>query len=208
MVGGTLALDFANTVSSPPPTAYDAIETYGDLLEWAEDAGIVDSDSRSALEARAAIEPAEAEQVVRAALDHRDAIRAVFSALAADQTPPIERVAIVMAGYADAVARSSVTLTPAGASIAWADADLKRPLHLIAYDAGRLLLSGDVGLVKECAGCPWLFLDESRNRSRRWCDMQVCGSRSKMRRYRRSRNRPVDHKEPARGARRGTRGGE
>jgi predicted RNA-binding Zn ribbon-like protein len=191
MVGGTLALDFANTVSSPPPTAYGPIETYGDLLEWAEAAGVIDPDGRSALDVRAANEPAEAEMVVRAALDHRDAIRAVFSALAAGQPPPAERVAIVMAAYADAVASSSTTLTPAGATIDWTGMHLRRLLHPIDYDAGRLLLSGDARLVKECDGCPWLFLDRSRNHSRRWCDMQVCGSRSKMRRYRRSRNRAL-----------------
>jgi predicted RNA-binding Zn ribbon-like protein len=189
MVGGTLALDFANTVSSPPPTAYDPIETYGDLLEWAEDVGLIDPGSRSALAVLAENNPTEAAQVVLTALDHRDAIRSVFSALADGQPPPAERVATVMAAYGDAVAASATTLTSAGATVDWTGMHLSRLLYPIDYDAGRLLLSGDKRLVKECAACPWLFLDKSRNHSRRWCDMQVCGSRSKMRRYRRSQNR-------------------
>jgi predicted RNA-binding Zn ribbon-like protein len=38
--------------------------------------------------------------------------------------------------------------------------------------------------VKVCAGCSTAFVDESRNRSRRWCDMGTCGSQAKMRAYR------------------------
>lgn len=192
MVGGSLALDFANTVSSPPPTAYGPIETHADLLDWAQDAGMVDLATRTAMEITAANDPGAADQVVRMALGHRTAIRAVFSALADGRTPTAEHVAVVMTAYADAVARSTTTLTPAGATIAWTGDQLTRLLHPINYDAGRLLLSSDAGLVKECDGCPWLFLDRSRNHSRRWCDMQVCGSRSKMRRYREVRMRRVD----------------
>ncbi|MDQ3691948.1 MAG: CGNR zinc finger domain-containing protein [Chloroflexota bacterium] len=62
-------------------------------------------------------------------------------------------------------------------------ANLRGPLWRIAHDAGMLVTSADVADVKECPGCGWLFLDVSRNRSRRWCDMATCGSRDKMRRY-------------------------
>ena len=37
--------------------------------------------------------------------------------------------------------------------------------------------------VKICPNCHWLYFDESRNRSRRWCDMNVCGNRAKARRH-------------------------
>ena len=49
-----------------------------------------------------------------------------------------------------------------------------------AYD----LLTGDhLARVKVCAGCHWLFLDQSKNGSRRWCSMEDCGTSAKMRRY-------------------------
>ena len=42
--------------------------------------------------------------------------------------------------------------------------------------------------LKICPNCQWLFLDRSRNRSRAWCDMAVCGNRAKAsRHYRRNR---------------------
>jgi predicted RNA-binding Zn ribbon-like protein len=53
----------------------------------------------------------------------------------------------------------------------------------IIHSAGELFLSDELGHVKECPGCGWLFLDTSKNQSRRWCSMNTCGVRDKMRRY-------------------------
>ena len=63
--------------------------------------------------------------------------------------------------------------------------DLERPLWDIARSAADLLTSGDHDRIKECASttCEWVFLDRSRNRSRRWCDMSDCGNRAKARRF-------------------------
>jgi predicted RNA-binding Zn ribbon-like protein len=67
---------------------------------------------------------------------------------------------------------------------------LDRVLWPVARSAAELLTSDDLAAVRECAApdCRWLFLDRSRNRSRRWCAMATCGNRSKARRhYRRGR---------------------
>ena len=53
----------------------------------------------------------------------------------------------------------------------------------VAHAAAVLLTSGNLDRLKLCAGCYWVFLDASRNRSRRWCTMEVCGTDEKMRRY-------------------------
>ena len=55
----------------------------------------------------------------------------------------------------------------------------------VALSAARLLAGADLGpAARRCEGCGRLFLDGSRNHSRRWCDMQACGNRVKVRRYR------------------------
>jgi predicted RNA-binding Zn ribbon-like protein len=56
----------------------------------------------------------------------------------------------------------------------------------VVRSAAELLTSDELGRVRECAAdnCAWLFLDRSKNRSRRWCDMAVCGNRDKVRRFR------------------------
>lgn len=60
-----------------------------------------------------------------------------------------------------------------------------------ARSALRLVASSEPERVKICGHCGWLFLDRSRNRSRTWCDMAVCGNRSKAsRHYRRHRDAP------------------
>ncbi|HLI50521.1 MAG TPA: CGNR zinc finger domain-containing protein [Thermomicrobiaceae bacterium] len=76
--------------------------------------------------------------------------------------------------------------------LAWQvhDLDLNLPCWPVAYSAAQLLASTRLDRVRQCAGddCGWLFLDTSRNHSRRWCDMSDCGNRAKARRhYRRAR---------------------
>jgi predicted RNA-binding Zn ribbon-like protein len=58
-------------------------------------------------------------------------------------------------------------------------------LFPVLTSAAELLASPRVGRIRECGSndCTWLFVDESRNRSRRWCDMRACGNRMKARRH-------------------------
>jgi predicted RNA-binding Zn ribbon-like protein len=67
-----------------------------------------------------------------------------------------------------------------GYALAWDD-DVLAPIAVAAVD---LLRSGPLDRISVCDACPWLFLDTSRNHSRRWCSMEDCGARAKMRRYR------------------------
>ncbi|MGH7124521.1 MAG: CGNR zinc finger domain-containing protein, partial [Stellaceae bacterium] len=73
-----------------------------------------------------------------------------------------------------------------GFTWAWDDEPaLDRMLWPIVRSATQLLTAAELSRVKQCAGrgCSWLFLDTSKNGSRRWCEMEVCGSRSKARAY-------------------------
>ena len=65
----------------------------------------------------------------------------------------------------------------------WADDDLARPLWSVIHEAMRLLTDGPLDRVKGCANCRFHFLDLSKNRSRRWCSMDDCGTEDKMRKY-------------------------
>ena len=80
-------------------------------------------------------------------------------------------------------------------SFAWTRTDaadsLTAPLRPVVRSAAELLTSPETLLrVRECDGtdCTWLFLDQSRNRSRRWCSMESCGNRAKVRRHYRRRH--------------------
>lgn len=59
-----------------------------------------------------------------------------------------------------------------------------RRLFPAAWSAAQLLTGEERHRLKCCDGCGRLFLDRSRNRSRRWCEMEACGNRAKVRRHR------------------------
>jgi predicted RNA-binding Zn ribbon-like protein len=84
----------------------------------------------------------------------------------------------------DAVAHARLTPGEAAFGLSWAASDdldaMLRPIAMAALD---LLTGPDLGRVKRCAGCPWLFVDRSKNASRRWCAMDDCGRHEKIRRY-------------------------
>jgi len=85
-------------------------------------------------------------------------------------------------------------------ALGWDDGEaLDSILWPVAKSAAELLTSEEAKLVRQCEGfaateCAWLFIDETRNRSRRWCSMTSCGNRAKARRhYQRARKRPDEN---------------
>ncbi|HEX6421804.1 MAG TPA: ABATE domain-containing protein [Acidimicrobiales bacterium] len=205
LVGNALCLDFANTLNVRPEPQHDYLATAGDLVDWAEHAGAVDTPVAAGLRAHAEASAA----VVRAAHRLREAVHATFSAVAAGRAPDDGDLAPLLAAYADAVARATLRRSGDTFALAWlpgtgegegtGDAGLGALLHPVAASAVDLLRSPLVTRVKECPGCGWLFVDLSRNRARRWCSMQTCGSRDKMRRlYRRQRAYAGRGGDPAR----------
>ncbi|HEY0767049.1 MAG TPA: CGNR zinc finger domain-containing protein, partial [Steroidobacteraceae bacterium] len=59
------------------------------------------------------------------------------------------------------------------------------PVWILSQAASDLMLSDEVHRVRACGveTCRWLFLDTSKNHTRRWCNMKVCGNRVKARRF-------------------------
>jgi predicted RNA-binding Zn ribbon-like protein len=187
LVGGSLCLDFTNTVNSWLETKRDYLATYEDFLAWAEHAGAISSADRSALAERAVADPGAADAALSAARDRRAEICHVLGGVS-DGDVPADELASLMAAHADSLAEASYEGGSDGFRPAWRVADeLAAPLLPITNDAGSLLLSAEVSRVRTCPSCGWLFLDRSRNGRRRWCSMETCGSRTKMRRYRRKR---------------------
>jgi predicted RNA-binding Zn ribbon-like protein len=186
MVGGALCLDFANTVNSRIATVHDYLGSYGDLLGWAAKAGAITADEAALLAATAEQRPEEARAALEEARALRETIYRVFSGAAAGAQPAQEDLAALWQRYAEAIAEARPHMGAGAVTLAWSmGEDLGSVLWPMAYSAGELLRSGEVRRVKECPGCGWLFVDASKNGSRRWCSMNTCGTRDKMRRYHR-----------------------
>jgi predicted RNA-binding Zn ribbon-like protein len=116
----------------------------------------------------------------------------IFSARAAGGAPPDGDINLLNRSVGEAMGHLRVGSDASGFHWRWSNDRqlLERVVWPVARAAGDLLVSEDLRWVRECASstCSWLFLDTSRTRRRKWCDMSTCGNREKARRhYRRSR---------------------
>ena len=189
--GGRLCLDFINTVSDRGAARpIERLGAYGDLIAWARQAGATTAGAARPLLRAAAAEPARARQVLAEAIRLREALYRVFDAVAAGKAPRAPDLAIVNAAVPAAFAHAR--LTPGrGVFTLAAEAgrgDLAAPLTPVVRSAVDLMTSPELERVRRCAApaCAWLFLDTTKNRARRWCDMKICGNREKVRRFRQS----------------------
>jgi predicted RNA-binding Zn ribbon-like protein len=189
LVGGALCLDLANTVEwRGTERAQDWLATYEDLVWWGAHVGVLDSTAADRLLARATTEPAAARAILERALVLREAIYDVASATAAHHSPTEEALSSLNCHIFELLTWTRLTPTADSFTRGWAGAAdaLEQVLWPVAWSAVDLLSGEDVKRLRECANvdCRWLFVDRSRNRSRRWCDMQNCGNVMKARRYR------------------------
>lgn len=184
LVGGDPALDFANTVDGPLHDPIESLHEYGDLAAWAAYAGVVDAEMAEGLAAAARKRPAAATRALERARGLRAAIYVTFRAVADGDRPPADALDDLRAAHVEALTHAR--LTP-DLAFTWDGYALERVQWALAVAAVDLLRTGPLDRLKACAVCPWLFIDGSRNHSRRWCSMNECGGRSKMRRYRERR---------------------
>lgn len=186
IVAGHLALDFANTVDDPEgPRRYDHAATYDAVVDWAARTGTVTEAQAIQLHQAAASDPKTAAQVLASAHQLRDILNDLFGRAAEGRSDLAEPWTRLQPFVADALAKAVLAdVHPGGKSWSWPhDDDLAVMLHPVASAAADLLVSHQLHLVKRCARCPWLFLDSSKNHSRRWCDMNDCGKAQKIERY-------------------------
>jgi len=192
-IGGSLALDFVNTLDWRLREApVEQLHAFADLLRWAWTAGILEPSEARSLRAWGQSHPRAARRALAEAIEVREAIAAVFQAVARGEGVPAGPLARLDAACRQAWAGRTLRPAGAGAVWEWREGGPGRPGMAAALDAARLLTSPERGRVRECgdAQCGWLFVDSSRNRSRRWCNMQGCGNRNKARRFYRRQHNP------------------
>ncbi len=190
LIGGETCLDFVNTASrrgGHPDGLHDRLSSYADLVTWAERTGATEPAEAARIRSAAEDRPEAAEAVLERARLLRESIYAVFSASADGTTPPAQDVARLDAEFGRAVGRRHLGAEEGAVDWVWHEdgEPLEWILGPIAVSAVELLLSDHLDRVRECGNdeCNWLFVDASRNRSRRWCDMRECGNRAKARRH-------------------------
>jgi len=196
-IGGQFALDFVNTASRRDTEELrDRLQTYQDLVAWAAAAHALPDCAPGDLDKAAVQHPRIAAKSLEDARALREALYRIFKAFAAGQDAPSAPVAdmeLLNAQFRRANAHRTLCCnnpnTHGAPTFEWAwdanVAELDRVFWPVVLAAAELLTAGDPQRLKECGGehCNWLFLDQSKNRSRRWCTMQDCGNRVKAKRH-------------------------
>jgi predicted RNA-binding Zn ribbon-like protein len=184
VVAGNLALDFANTVDDPGgPAHFDHIQDMPRLLTWGRNIGLLSGEQHEQLAALAQAKPAVAAASLRRARALRRTVQSVFGAIADDQAVSGQPWSDLRRSIAEAIGHADLTTDHDRIHLVWDLSTLDGVTWPVAYAAHELLTSGELGRVKRCAACPWLYVDHSKNSSRRWCSMDDCGKNVKMRRY-------------------------
>lgn len=190
LVGEALCLDFTNTVGGwRGGELTENLHGYGDLLSWGVQAGSITTEQEAQLLREAEKRPDEAAAVLAGALELRETLFRIFDAVAHEQTPDAEDMAVFNADLAQAMAH--VQVTQHGDHFHWSwledNRDFSSVLWAVLRSAGDLLTTTpQLQYVRECGNdeCDWLFVDTTKNHSRRWCDMKGCGNRMKVRKHR------------------------
>lgn len=182
-----LCLDFVNTTPQHINLSDDHLHAYADLISWGHYAGVMDDAEAQRLLDIAVRQPAEAEKALRRAIEVREALYEVLLAAAHEEAPDAQALETYNAALRETVAH--LRIEPHGDQFRWGWFDIEGQLNQILWQAlwsaAELLTSNERQFLRHCDGheCDWLFLDTSRNHSRRWCDMKTCGNRAKARRH-------------------------
>jgi predicted RNA-binding Zn ribbon-like protein len=204
--GDRVALDFANTVggmrgSAPGFAPQEELGRFSDLISWAEAAKLLDKRAAANLYKEADQYPEASEALLVQARQIREAFHdSVLAAL--DGRPPTQAALdVVNVWIAEALAHRRLYPKGKGGFEARFEDDgaalaFLRPVALDAADllerglvAGRVRLCGE----SEFGRCGWLFLDQTKNKSRRFCSMTDCGNRAKQRRFQERRRGEHTH---------------
>lgn len=166
IIGGTAVLDFANLVSyRGTERQHDWLDPDENATRWAAIAGL----------------PAPHASDVSELRIFREVLANVFLSISDGSTPDPVAVAHIGARAAEAYSRRQLRFTEKGDAAEWSTPSLSERL---AMDAAELLTSPErLARVASCLECRWLFIDSSRNGSRRWCDPADCGNRARQRRH-------------------------
>jgi predicted RNA-binding Zn ribbon-like protein len=186
-VGGHPALDFANTIAwTAQGPVHERLRDYGDVVAWGAAAGVLTAAEARRLRALANDEPLGAAEAYGYVVGLRAALHELFAAHARGKAPPPPALTAFNAALRDAAAQIGIAREKG--RFDWRDggpSSLSLVAHRVAWAAAQLMTSEQVARVGMCGGndCGWVYLDTTKNHSRRWCTMEDCGSRAKARAY-------------------------
>jgi len=184
--GGALSLDFANTLGGSRERPREYLGSFADVVAFARQAGVLSARSAAEQQRRARSHPESAAAALRRAVQLREALFRAFRSVAAGRSAMPDDLTLITHAAAEAFAHATATASDGAYRWVADEGSFDAVRWAAARDALELLGSPErLARVRECASetCDWVFVDASKNRSRRWCDMRSCGNRAKARRH-------------------------
>jgi predicted RNA-binding Zn ribbon-like protein len=184
----------------------DRLTDFDHVIQWARGAGVLSAKATSSLRTQVQAKPREAEAAHRDVLRVRAVLGRLFRSIAASQ-PAGDALDDFNRLLGRALERMRVTPATGkrragqGLQLGWRDLgeSLDSVICPVIWSAASLIVSEEAPRIRICGGpdCGWMYVDRSRNKLRRWCQMETCGTREK------SRRRYERFRRPARARRRG-----
>jgi len=187
LIGGHSAVDLVNTLDwrfreNGPE---ELLASYSDLLRFAEQSELLTAKQVRQI-ARSAPDRLAADALV-SCRELREAAAEVLYAAVDDRTPAASQIKSLDRYFKQARERQRLIWSRSRLCWEWPPSEYgaELPLWMLALNTARLLISDDMHRLRACENpeCRWLFLDTSKNHTRRWCDMKICGNRMKARRF-------------------------
>jgi predicted RNA-binding Zn ribbon-like protein len=186
LVGGELAWDFTNTTSARgSPARQEHLRGFDTLMQWVEHARVMPPADCGYAHAALDGHPRRAQRIFERAIEMRELIWTIGTALAEQRPVARKLLASLSAAHATNLGHAEIKMRYGSYIWVW---DPRRDiaaaiLGAITLSALTLLMEKDLLRTKRCAGqeCGWLFFDTTKNNRRRWCEMRVCGNRAKVR---------------------------
>lgn len=192
--GGHPALDLVNTLDHRfgDEARVELLTDYDALLRFAQQTELLDPGQVQLL--RKSVTPQAAARALRSVRELREAMAAAFYGSVERRPPPAADIRTLQRHFLASERHRELHWQEAAArngqpAMAWQRGRFQKeaelPIWILAERTAQLMLSGAMQRVRACGAdtCRWLFLDTSKNHTRRWCNMKVCGNRMKARRF-------------------------
>jgi predicted RNA-binding Zn ribbon-like protein len=189
LLGGRLAVDFANAPSYPGSPDRDL--SWEEFVAFLQVSRIVSADRSTQLLTLSQSDPRAAFAVLSRSVRLRDALRRAFGAMvrkeriSAEWVHPVNEILRITEGHDELVQNNGnwkLEFIAREGGLDWL-------LAAIARSAAEILVEGARARIRTCAnpGCGLFFCDTSRTHRRRWCSMAICGNRHKVASFARRR---------------------
>ncbi len=187
LVAGHAVLDLVNTLDwrFRDTGPEELLKEYDDLLRFAEQSKVLSA--RQARHLRRTASSRASTHILQSAIELREALAQVFYDLLEQRSPSATSLKTLETFFEQA--RNQQKLQWNSSAIEWtwsgSEDDPAFPLWTLSAAASALITSETMQHLRACDSpeCRWLFLDTSKNHTRRWCDMKLCGNRMKARRF-------------------------